>query len=150
MANLSKLKKISESINVQYLLKEYVQELENEQRIKELGKGKISLIICRKEEDKKEVIATPFLNGIFAFHKDAFTSGYTITHTANGEPLVRACDQKDVKAAVAYLIAELPSEALIDAHNPDGAIFMRAQRPEVLDKLRAANKIAKGVPLNMQ
>lgn len=84
--------------------KELIAKIEVDNHSKELSKGKIEIqLVNGKRELANKVIAVPFLNNVFAFHKSEMgLKGYSITHVSSGQLYVNG-KQAFIKAAVKYL-----------------------------------------------
>lgn len=143
MITQQQIKEIKAAKDVAGVL-ELLKKWEDELYIKELSKkDKIEIQLTNmKGELGEKVVATPFLKGIFAFHKSGFgDKGYSITHVSSGH-LFASGKLACVKAAIKYLEDNCPAH-IEDIRDLSGGKTLRALPDDEFNIVREANHIAR-------
>lgn len=110
-------------------------------RAKQMSKGgKIELHLKNRKEEIRVVIATLLTGGVFAWHKDAWSKQYTITHVKTKLALATG-SLKQVKSACVYLTDNVDFWQIMDVENDK---LLHLLNTEQLDIMQKAARIVKG------
>lgn len=104
MITQSQIEKIRANIDNPIALNIMLSVWEDHHRLKALSKaGAVELTLTAlKGDETHKVIATSFMDGVFAYHKSWGLKGMTITHVPTLRPLVRGSN-KDIKNAILFM-----------------------------------------------
>ena len=143
--NTAQLKAIKDVANSPESILKLVDAWEADLRFKKLHKkNRIELELWDvKRTGSHKVVATTFLNGVFAIHKAWGRKGYTITHVDSTGSLATG-NLKSIKSAVVYLEREAKDFAEKMRGRGGDEIVFGVLSPNELNVMREAANIARG------
>lgn len=143
MITESQIKQIREAGNDTVKIAKLCNDWEADIRAKEMSKGgKIELHLKNRKDEVRVVVATIIKGGVFAWHKDAWGSEYTITHIKTRLSLATG-KLKQVKTACVYLVDNVDFWSIMDVENDK---LLRLLNTKQLDIMQKAARIVRGEP----